>query len=138
MADGLGGLGPEAMPEDMGGPKSYRPAQPILVADKARHVGDRVAFVVAETLAQAKDAAELIEIDYEVLPAVAALGEALNDGAPKVWDDAPSNLCFPADVRRRGEGRRCVRQGGERPQAFGAQQPRLGQRDGAARRAGRL
>ncbi len=95
VTDGLGGLGPEAMPEDMGGPKSYRPAQPILVADKARHVGDRVAFVVAETLAQAKDAAELVEVAYEVLPAIADLGAALADGAPKVWDDAPSNLCFP-------------------------------------------
>ena len=57
--EGLGGLGPEAMPEDMGGPKSFRPAHPILVADKVRHVGDPVALVVAETLAQAKDAGEI-------------------------------------------------------------------------------
>jgi len=95
IEDKLGGLGPEAMPEDMGGPKSFRPAHPILVADKARHVGDRVAFVVAETLAQAKDAAELVEVEYEPLPSVSFVGDALKPDAPKVWDDAPNNLCFP-------------------------------------------
>jgi carbon-monoxide dehydrogenase large subunit len=95
VRDKLGGLGPEAMPEDMGGPKSFRPAHPILVADKARHVGDRVAFVVAETLAQAKDAAELVEVEYEPLPSVSFVGDAMKPNAPKVWDDAPNNLCFP-------------------------------------------
>ena len=54
-----------------------------------RFVGDRVAFVVAETLAQARDAAELVEVDYEPLPAVVDLEEAAKDGAPKVWDDCP-------------------------------------------------
>jgi carbon-monoxide dehydrogenase large subunit len=95
VRDGLGGLHAEAMPEDMGGPKSHRPLHPVLVADKVRHVGDRVAFVVAETLAEARDAAELVSVDYEPLPSVTALEDALKPGAPKVWDDAQSNLCFP-------------------------------------------
>ena len=54
-----------------------------------RFVGDRVAFVVAETLAQARDAAELVEVDYEPLPAVVNLEDAAKDGAPKVWEDCP-------------------------------------------------
>ena len=60
-----------------------------------RFVGDRVAFVVAETQAQARDAAELIEVDYETLPAVALVEDAAKDGAPKVWDDNPNgNVAF--------------------------------------------
>jgi len=70
VADKLGGLMPHFMPEDVGGPKGYRTSRPILVADKARHVGDRVAFVVAETPAQARDAAQLVAVDYEPLLAV--------------------------------------------------------------------
>src|SRR5262245_58987234 len=68
-ADSLGGLPPNFMPEDMGGPKGLRTRRPILVTDRVRCVGDRVAMVVAESLAQARDAADLIEIDYEALPA---------------------------------------------------------------------
>ena len=56
----------------------------MLFADKVRYVGDRVAFVVAETLAQARDAAELVEVEYEPLPAVVNIEDAAKDGAPKV------------------------------------------------------
>ena len=55
-----------------------------------RYVGDRVAFVVAETLAQARDAAELVEVDYEPLPAVVNIEDAAKPDAPKVWDDNPA------------------------------------------------
>jgi len=65
-----------------------------LVRDRVRRVGDYVALVVAETLNQAKDAAELIEIDYEILPAVTAPGDAFRDDAPLIWDDCPRNECF--------------------------------------------
>src|SRR5277367_3150298 len=67
---------------------------PALVTDKVRWVGDYVAFVVAETLHQAHDAAELIEVDYEVLPAVVSNEAAIAPGAPLVWDDRPDNICF--------------------------------------------
>ena len=82
------------MPEDMGGPKGFRTVRAILEADKVRTVGDRVAFVVAETPLQAKDAAELIEIDYEPLPAVISVEDAVKPGAPLVWDEAPNNVAF--------------------------------------------
>ena len=67
---------------------------PLLVTDRVRHVGDGVAFVVAESAAAAKDAAELIRVDYDVLPAVADTAHAAEPGAPLVWDNIPSNLCF--------------------------------------------
>ena len=92
-ADGIGTLvGP--MPEDMGGPKGYRARRPILSAGTVRAVGDRVAFVVAETLAQAQNAAELVEIDYEIMPAVTSVEDAVKPGAPAVWDECPGNVSF--------------------------------------------
>ncbi len=70
------------------------PPHPILVADKARHMGDGVAVVIAETLALARDAADAIVVDYEELPAVARADKAVEDGAPLVHDEAPNNICF--------------------------------------------
>jgi aerobic carbon-monoxide dehydrogenase large subunit len=92
-ADKLGGFAPP-MPEDMGGPKGFRTVRAILERSKVRTVGDRVAFVVAETATQARDAAELIEIDYEPLPAVVGVEDAIKPGAAAVWDDAPNNIAF--------------------------------------------
>ena len=94
-ADKLGAFTAAMMPEDLGAPKGHRIHQQLLQAEKVRFVGDRVAFVVAETQAQARDAAEMIEVDYEPLPAVALLEDAAKDGAPKVWDDNPNgNVAF--------------------------------------------
>jgi carbon-monoxide dehydrogenase large subunit len=94
--DGLGGIPPLFMPEDMGGPKGYRTFRPVLEAAKARYVGDRIAFVVADTPELARIAAEKVEVDYEPLPAVVSVQDAARDGAPKVWDDnAAGNLAFP-------------------------------------------
>lgn len=70
---------------------------PVLPRDTVRHVGEAVAFIVAETLAQARDAAEAIEIDWEPLPAVTGIAEALAEGAPRVWDDRPGNVAFEAE-----------------------------------------
>jgi carbon-monoxide dehydrogenase large subunit len=92
--DQLGGLPPNAMPEDMGGPKGYRTFRPVLAPDTVRHVGDRVAFVVAETPAAAREAAELIEVDYEPLAAVVTVEDAARDGAAKIWPQWTSNVCF--------------------------------------------
>jgi carbon-monoxide dehydrogenase large subunit len=93
LADKLGGLAPP-MPEDMGGPKGFRTLRAILESAKVRAVGDRVAFVVAETYAQARDAAELIEVEYEPLPAVIGVEDAAKPGAPAVWDEQPNNIAF--------------------------------------------
>src|ERR671929_648506 len=92
----LGGIPPLFMPEDMGGPKGYRTFRPLLEPTKARYVGDRIAFVVADTPEQARIAAELVEVDYEPLPAVVNVADAAKEGAPKVWDDNQmGNLAFP-------------------------------------------
>lgn len=68
------------------------PRMPLAVG-RVRHVGDAVAFVVAETAAQARDAAEAIEVDYKPLPAVVDPELAAAPDAPQVWDQAPGNLC---------------------------------------------
>jgi len=90
-ADKLGSFSP-IMPEDMGGPKGYRTLRSILAVGKVRSVGERVAFVVAETLAKARDAADLVEVEYEPLPSVVTLEDAVKPGAPAVWDEAPNNV----------------------------------------------
>ena len=72
----------------------FRPPYPALVTDRVRFVGDYVAFVVAETYHQALDAAELIAVDYEPLPACVSTAEAVRAGAPRVWDDCPDNIGF--------------------------------------------
>ncbi len=65
----------------------------LLPADRARHVGEAVAMVVAQTQAQAQDAAEALQIDYEVLPFVTDSREASSPGAVWVWDELPDNIC---------------------------------------------
>jgi carbon-monoxide dehydrogenase large subunit len=95
------GWGDLPVPDGMrrrGGQKMYRPRFPALVLDRVRWVGDYVAFVVAETRHQAADAAELIEVDYEPLPAVVSTGGALAPGASRVWDDCADNICFVQEV----------------------------------------
>jgi carbon-monoxide dehydrogenase large subunit len=76
------------------GSPQYRPRYPALAKDRVRWVGDYVAFVVAETYHQAQDAAELIEVAYEPMPAIVSTADAVKPGAPLVWDDCPNNICF--------------------------------------------
>ena len=73
------------------------PPHPPLAQGKVRHVGDQVAIVIAESYGQARDAAELIEVDYEELPAVANLATAL-DQSTLVHDEAPGNLCYDWEI----------------------------------------
>ena len=70
------------------------PKHPMLAEGKARHVGDPVALVIAETKEQARDAGEVLEVDYQELPATVGTGDALKDGAAVVHDDIGSNLCY--------------------------------------------
>jgi carbon-monoxide dehydrogenase large subunit len=74
------------------------PPRPAMVADRVRHVGDTVAMVIAESVAAARDAADLIEIDYEPLPAVIDTAHAADPGQPLVWDEAKNNLSFAWEV----------------------------------------
>ncbi|HTT79369.1 MAG TPA: xanthine dehydrogenase family protein molybdopterin-binding subunit [Stellaceae bacterium] len=67
-------------------------------ADRVRFVGEPVALIVAATIARAKDAAELVGVEYEPLPAVARAADALRPGAPLLWDAAPGNLCLDVEA----------------------------------------
>ncbi|MEX2034191.1 MAG: xanthine dehydrogenase family protein molybdopterin-binding subunit [Xanthobacteraceae bacterium] len=94
IASGWGDLPVPGSHKRRDGSPNYRPRYPALVKDRVRWVGDYVAFVVAETRHQAADAAELIEVDYEPLPAAIGTAEAAKSGAPLVWEDCPNNICF--------------------------------------------
>jgi aerobic carbon-monoxide dehydrogenase large subunit len=69
-------------------------AHPAIASEKANHVGDAVAVVIAETLGQAKDAAEKVKVDYEVLPSVSDPAKAQAPGAPLIHDIAPNNTIY--------------------------------------------
>jgi len=92
-ADGLGSLpcgwgihGSDGLP-------MKEPAFPMLAQGKVRFVGDMVAFVIADTLEEARAAAEAVVIDYDVLPSVVGVLEAVRPGAPQLFEDVPNNLC---------------------------------------------
>ena len=107
-AEGLKGIPHGAMtvkPEDWkvpcfgradGSPAFAAPNIP-LVRDKVHHIGEVVAWVVADTLHRARDAAELIDVEYDVLPAVIRGLDAMKSGAPQVWDELPGNIAFEGE-----------------------------------------
>jgi carbon-monoxide dehydrogenase large subunit len=92
-ADGLGLFPVLVEVPGVDGQPLWCPPRAILQTEAVRFVGDPVALVVAETRAQAMDAAELIEVDYEVLPAVTDTARALDPDAPVIWPARGSNLC---------------------------------------------
>ncbi|MCZ6454186.1 MAG: xanthine dehydrogenase family protein molybdopterin-binding subunit [Alphaproteobacteria bacterium] len=101
-ADDIGGFpGPPPFFAELkkpdGSPLSY-PPQFALTSDRARYVGDPVAFVVAETLDAAKDASEQVDVTYSELPAVVDTGKAMEPDAPQLWKDVPQNFLFQAQV----------------------------------------
>ncbi len=79
---------------DKHGEPMQEPKHPVLAHGKVRHVGEPIAAVVADTLEQARDAAEAIVVDISDLPAVIDMKAAVSDGATKVHDDLTSNLCY--------------------------------------------
>jgi carbon-monoxide dehydrogenase large subunit len=93
-ADGIGTLPCGWSVSFRDGRPMIEPPHPVLAGDRVRHVGDLVAFVVAETAEQARDAAERIVVDYGPLPAATDLAASVEPGAPQVWPDAPGNLCY--------------------------------------------
>ncbi len=90
----LGGIDCLFVAPDCEGRQTFVPPHPLLQGERVRFVGDRVALVVAESRDQARDAAEMIAVEYRPLPAVVAPGEAALAGAPVIWDEAPDNVCF--------------------------------------------
>jgi carbon-monoxide dehydrogenase large subunit len=88
----VGGLPCGWLITDVHGQPMKEPPHPCLAQGKVRYVGDHVAVVVAETLAQARDAAEKVDVDYEVLPAVVDMAKAKK--GPALHDNAPDNTCY--------------------------------------------
>ena len=93
-ADGIGPLicGVTVTSDD--GQPHRAPVHPALAQGKVHYVGDHVAVVIADSLVQARDAAELVDVDYQVLPAVTDTATAADEGQPQVHEVAPNNVCF--------------------------------------------
>src|SRR6266478_5804896 len=93
-ADNVGGMPCGWQIHSKDGSPMIEPPHPALAVDRVRHVGDQVAIVIASSKVEARDAAELIAVDYEPLKAVVASVDALKKGAPQLHDSAPGNLCY--------------------------------------------
>lgn len=92
VADKVGHLPAISEIKDEAGNRHREPAHLPMPVGKVRHVGDIVAMIAADTLEQARDAAEALAIDYEILPAVVTAAQALAPGAPLVHDNVPGNI----------------------------------------------
>jgi aerobic carbon-monoxide dehydrogenase large subunit len=106
--DGIGTIPCLSAVTNRDGSPSVLPPHPAIARGRVRHVGDTVAMVVAESAAAARDAAELIAVDYEPLPASIDTAHALDPGQPQVWDEAPGNLCFDWEVGDRAAVERAL------------------------------
>ena len=93
-ADNVGGLPCGWGVKNKDGSPMAEPPHPVLAQGRVRHVGDPVAVVIAETRNQAKDASELIAVNYKTLPAVIEASDAIKSAKPLIWDAAKSNVCF--------------------------------------------
>jgi len=89
---GIGSIGRHPPVAGRGGKTLVMPHRPALAGERVMHVGEPVAMIVAETAAAAQDAAELVAVEYETLPPVVDAREALRDGAPQLWPQAPGNI----------------------------------------------
>jgi carbon-monoxide dehydrogenase large subunit len=97
-ADGIVPMPCAAPVQNRDGSNMASPPHPALADGAVRHVGDPVAFVLAETAKAARDAAEQITVDYDVLPAITDLVTAIEPGAPQVWPEVKNNLVFDWEV----------------------------------------
>jgi carbon-monoxide dehydrogenase large subunit len=97
-ADGIGTLPCAAKVKNRDGSDQVTPERPVLARDAVHHAGTPVAFVVAETVTQARDAAESIMVEYDVRDSVTDLGAAMDPGQPQVWAQAPRNICFDWEI----------------------------------------
>jgi len=94
QADGIGGVPCGWQVHNKDGSPMAEPPHPVLATGKVRHVGDPVAVVVASSKQEAKNAAELLAVDYDDMPGIAGVRDAIAPGAPLVHDEVPGNVCF--------------------------------------------
>lgn len=100
---GISGIPTYARITSRDGSAMAEPPRPNLATVQVRHVGDPVVMIVAETVAQAKDAADLISIDYDPIDAVVDPAAALKNGAPQIWPEAPHNMAFDWELGHEAE-----------------------------------
>ncbi|MEM8743669.1 MAG: xanthine dehydrogenase family protein molybdopterin-binding subunit [Pseudomonadota bacterium] len=99
MAEGFAPIPTKsAVAKKIDGSPLNQPQRHCFAIDRARYIGEPVAVVIADTFEQAQDAAELIEVDYEDLPSVTDARKALEDGAPRIWDDIEGNFCVDFEL----------------------------------------
>ncbi len=134
---GVGGLPCGWLINNIDGTPMKEPKHPVLAEDKVRYVGDQVALVVAETLAQAGPPPRMVDVDYEVLPAVVDTGDGRQGEGGGARHCAGQRL-LRLGLRRQGGDRRGVREGGARHEAQFREQPADSECDRAARRQRRL
>ncbi len=97
-ADDIGTLPCAAKVKNRDGTDQVVPERPVLARDAVHHVGTPVAFIVAETVKQARDAAEAILVDYDIRPSATDLATATDPGQSLVWPQAPRNICFDWEI----------------------------------------
>ena len=128
---GIGPLPPRQVMKNRDGTPMLSPTHYALPSDKVRYVGEAVAAVIAETVAQGKDAAEMVVVDIDPLPAVTEPALADAPGAPILYDDVPANV-GSTSISRQRQSRRRLYLSRARHSASSAQQPHRRQCDGAA------
>jgi carbon-monoxide dehydrogenase large subunit len=109
-ADGIGDLPCAVTLKNRDGSSQFSPPRPTLADDAVHHVGTPVAFIVAETPKAARDGAEAVVVDYDVLPAVTDLAKAMDEGQPLVWAGAPRNICFDWEIGQKEKAEELFRQ----------------------------
>jgi len=92
--DGIGAIPPAVLLPGRGGKQMTPASMPVLAAQRVRYVGEPVAIVVAETAAQAQDAAEAVVLDLDELASASTVERSTAAGAPAIWDEAPGNICL--------------------------------------------
>jgi carbon-monoxide dehydrogenase large subunit len=102
-ADKIGNLPCLVQLDNRDGSKGVLPPHPVLADGTVRHVGDPVAFIVADTPRAARDGAEAIMVDYDILPSITDLATALEAGVPQVWPQAPGNVAFDWECGQKAE-----------------------------------
>jgi len=97
-ADGIAGLPCAVVLDNRDGTKQVTPVRPTLAEGAVHHVGDQVAFVVADTPSAARDGADAVLVDYDILPSCTDLATAMDPGAAQVWPEGKNNVCFDWEI----------------------------------------